>query len=119
MARPRPQLPWDPVDLTPSEIASIKALSDGQAEPEQQRIAWRTIVEKVCGVDAMSFTVLGSIDGQRATDFAEGKRWVGKTLRTQIAGREYPVNPRGAPPPMPEAPPADQPSAEASKPGET
>jgi hypothetical protein len=58
----------------------------------------------------MSFTVLGSDEGRRASDFAEGQRWVGNTLRFQICGREYPVNPRGAPPPMPDPSPAAAPA---------
>lgn len=102
MAKPKSQLPWDLVDLTPSELASVKAVADGVAEPEQQRIAYRTIVFKLCGVDRLSFTVLGGEDGRRATDFAEGKRWVGNTIRNDIVNRDYPVNPRGAPPPMPD-----------------
>lgn len=112
MSRPRPKLPWDPVDLKPHQLAAIKAISDGVAEPEQQRTAFTTIVQMLCGVDQMSFTILGSEEGRRATDFAEGKRWVGNTLRFQIAGRQYPVNPRGAPPPMPDTP---GPPAEPSK----
>jgi hypothetical protein len=115
-AKPRPvRLPWDPVDLTPSELASIKAVADGVAESEQQRIAFRTIVHKLCRVDRMSFTAFGPEEGKRATDFAEGCRWVGNTMRFDIVGREYPVNPRGAPPPMPAAETA---VSESSKPGE-
>lgn len=98
----KPKLPWDLVDLSATELASIKAVSDGVAEPEQQRIAYRTIVFKLCGVDRASFTILGPDEGKRATDFAEGKRWVGNTIRNDIVNREYPVNPRGAPPPMPD-----------------
>lgn len=116
MNRAKPNLPWDQVDLTAGELASIKAVADGVADPEQQRIAFRTIVEKLCGVDRMSFTVLGNEDGRRATDFAEGRRWVGNTLRHDIVGRQYPVNPRGAPPPLPDETP---PAAPASTEGET
>jgi len=103
MSKPaRQRLPWDPIDLTRSELASIKAVADGVAQGEQQRIAFRAIQLKLCAVDQASFTVLpGSEDGRRATDFAEGKRWVGLTLR-QVLGHQYPVNPRGPEPPMPE-----------------
>lgn len=98
----KPHLPWDPVELTQTEVSSIKAVSDGVANGQQQQIAFRAIVDKLCGVDRASFTILpGSDDGRRATDFAEGKRWVGNTLRNNIVNRQYPVNPRGAPPPMP------------------
>lgn len=100
--RTRQALPWDAVELSATELASIKAISDGAADPEQQRIAYRTIIQKICGVDRASFTILGPDEGRRATDFAEGRRWVGNTIRFDIVGREYPVDPRGAPPPMPE-----------------
>lgn len=116
---PRPKLPWDQVPLTPTELASIKAVADGVAEGEQQRIAFRTIVDKLCGVDRMSFTMLGPEDGKRGTDFAEGKRWVGNTLRFDIVGREYPVNPRGAPPPMPDESPPSAAVPESSQKGDT
>ena len=101
-AQRRQALPWDPVDLTATEAASIRAVSEGLADGEQQRIAYRTIIFKLCGVDRMSFTILGPDEGRRATDFAEGRRWVGNTIRFGTVDREYPVNPRGAPPPMPD-----------------
>lgn len=95
-------LPWDLIDMSATELASIRAVSEGAADPEQQRIAYRAIIHKLCGVDRASFTILGPDEGRRASDFAEGKRWVGNTIRFQIVGREYPVDPRGAPPPMPD-----------------
>lgn len=106
MARRRQSLPWDAIELTPTELASVRAISEGAADPEQQRVAYRTIVHKLCAVDRASFTILGGEEGRRATDFAEGKRWVGNTIRFQIVAREYPVDPRGAPPPMPEPEPS-------------
>lgn len=110
------QLPWDQAKLSQSEISAIKAIADGVAEPEQQRLAFRTIVHKLCNAHGMSFTILGPDEGKRATDFSEGKRWVGNTLLNDIVGREYPVNPRGAPPPMPAAETA---VSESSQQGET
>ncbi|MCK1501494.1 hypothetical protein [Bradyrhizobium sp. 188] len=98
----RAPLPWDRVDLTNTEVASIRAVSEGVADPEQQRVAYKAIIHKLCAVDRASFTILGGDEGRRATDFAEGKRWVGNTIRFQIVEREYPVDPRGAPPPMPD-----------------
>lgn len=94
--------PWEPVDLSISEIAALKALADGRAEPSQQKIAYETVIRKICAADAMSYAA-GAEDGRRATDFAEGKRWVALAIRQAVA-RELPVNPRGAPPPMPSQP---------------
>lgn len=98
----RAPLPWDRVDLSNTEVASIRAVSEGVADPEQQRVAYKAIIHKLCAVDRASFTILGGDEGRRATDFAEGKRWVGNTIRFQIVAREYPVNPLGPPPPMPD-----------------
>lgn len=104
----KPKLPWDAVELSQSELSAIKAVSEGVAEPEQQRIAYRAIVFKLCAVERASFTILGPDEGRRASDFAEGKRWVGNTIRHDIVARPYPVNPRGAPPPMPDETPPEK-----------
>jgi hypothetical protein len=116
----RPKLPWDNVPLTPSELASVKAVADGLANPDQQRLAFRVIVDKLCNVRGLSFAA-GGEEGRRATDFAEGKRWVGATLQNDIVSRPWPVNPRGAPPPMPDESPAEEPAAvpESSQQGDT
>lgn len=114
----RLKTPWDPVELTPSEFASIKAVHDGVAHPEQQRIAFRTIVQKLCNTPGMSFAA-GGEEGRRATDFAEGKRWVGFTMLNDIVGRAYPVDIHGAPPPMPDQTPAVEAPAETPTQGDT
>jgi hypothetical protein len=116
----RPKLPWDEVPLSNTELASIKAVHDGVANPDQQRIAFRTIVDKLCNVRGLSFAA-GGEEGRRATDFSEGKRWVGATLQNQIVNRPWPVNPRGAPPPMPDEPAETAAAAvpESSQQGET
>lgn len=95
---PKVVMPWDAVDLTASEAASVKAVRDGVATPSQQQMCWHVMVHKVCNVGALSFTF--GPDGERAGDFAEGKRWSGRTLEL-IADRKFPVDTRGAPPPMP------------------
>ena len=89
----KPLWPWDPINLTVGEIAAIKGMA------AQNRLAFEAIVFKICGVDRMSFTA-GGEDGRRATDFAEGRRWPGNTLR-QIVEMPAQVNPRGAPPEIP------------------
>lgn len=63
--------PWDQVHLEHHEVSAIKAI------PE----AAFAVILKVAGIDLMSFAS-GGEEGRRASDFAEGKRWVGGTLRT-------------------------------------
>jgi hypothetical protein len=79
--------PWVPLDLTEYEIRSIKAVAAGHANDAQQQAAIKTILEKFCAVYDQSFRP--GIDGHRATDFAEGKRWVGNRILHTIK-REIP-----------------------------
>ena len=53
---------------------AIQALAEGTASPEQQQMALKTIVEEIAGTYNLSY-----IPGpnSRATDFSEGKRFVG------------------------------------------
>lgn len=93
MPAPRPRMPWDPLQLEPHEVSALKAITP----------AAMAVIQKITGVDRASFTA-GGEDGRRATDFAEGARWVGLTLR-QARDVELPVKPRG---PEPEPPPTAQ-----------
>ena len=54
-------------------------------------VAFELVCEKLCGERRLSFTIIpgASADGARATDFAEGKRWIARTLR-QIAEMKMP-----------------------------
>jgi hypothetical protein len=70
---PSARWPWDPTELEPHEISAIKSIA------HTMPIAWGAL-EKICGVDAMEFTA-GGEDGRRASDFAAGKRFVGRLLR--------------------------------------
>ena len=71
-------VPWADVQFTEGEIASIKAFAS------QHRIGFEAIVRKVCRFDGISFA-MGGEEGRRETDFAEGKRWVGKQLLNVVA----------------------------------
>jgi hypothetical protein len=79
--------PWEPLDLTEYEIRAVKAVASGHASEPQQTTAMRVITEKFCAVYDQSFRP--GIDGHRATDFAEGKRWVGNRIIHTIK-REIP-----------------------------
>jgi hypothetical protein len=91
--------------LEPAEVSAIKAMA------AQHPRAFELCVTKICGVDAISFAA-GGIDGQRATDFAEGKRFAGKQMRNvrDAIMRSFS---RGAPPPeLPNSPTPQPASAE-------
>jgi len=100
---PKQRFPWDPVELELHEISAIKAIA------AQHATGFEAIL-KICRVDEMSFTA-GGEDGRRATDYAEGKRAVGITLRN-VATMKMPSSSRGAPPELPNSPtppaPADK-----------
>lgn len=58
------------------EAASIQALAAGTATSHQQKAALEWIIDKAAGTYDLSF----SPDGDRATAFAEGRRFVGLQL---------------------------------------
>lgn len=96
-------LPIKELNAHPAEVAAIRALAEGGADEHQQRAAFRFILSRLCGLDTMSFWP-GGEDGKRATDFAEGRRWVGIQLRRivkSLVPERYDT--RDAPPPMPMA----------------
>ena len=74
--------PWEPPELAPVELLALKALSTGTANEGQQRMALATIVTKFAAVYDMSFRI--GPDGERATSFAEGKRFVGQRILEAI-----------------------------------
>jgi hypothetical protein len=72
--RPRVPQPWDPVMLERHEVSALKALTPHAL----------SALEKITAVDRASFAA-GGEDGRRATDFAEGRRWVGLSIRNARA----------------------------------
>lgn len=98
-------VPWGEVELTEGEAAAIKAVAS------VNRVAFDTIVNKICGYHRISFAP--GDDGRRSTDFAEGKRWVARML-LNIVDRELRPRTRG-PEPGHVEPKADAPQSE-SKP---
>lgn len=70
--------PWDPLELSDYEIRAIKALAAGNANDAQQKRALDVIIHKLAGTYDQSFRP--GPDGHRATDFAEGKRFVGNRI---------------------------------------
>lgn len=81
-ARPKEQAstPWQLPKTEAADVFALQAVSKGIANEPQQKQAWDYIVRTLCETDRMTFWP-GGEDGKRATDFAEGKRWVGVQLR--------------------------------------
>lgn len=66
----------DPPKYTNFHVASIQALARGEASAHQQQQALRWIIEQAAGTYDLSF----SPESDRATSFAEGRRFVGLQL---------------------------------------
>jgi hypothetical protein len=82
LARPksRPDRPWQIPRIADTDIFALQAVAGGTANNAQQQRAYEYVVRTLCETDRMTFWP-GGEDGKRATDFAEGKRWVGLQLR--------------------------------------
>lgn len=76
MAAPKGHMPWAVAQPPVPDVAAIKAVARGTATEDQQRRAITCIVEQLAGTYDMTFHP----DNPRATDFAEGKRSVGRQI---------------------------------------
>ena len=104
MKEPPPwSLPIAELNKLPSEIAAVRAVAEGGADEHQQRMAFAFICARLCGADKISFWP-GGDDGRRATDFAEGRRWVAIQLRRIVALMPARFDARGEPPALPDNP---------------
>lgn len=74
--KPKTPMPWEIPTFEDADIFALQALAN---DPTHKR-AWDFLREKVCGADTMSFWP-GGEDGRRATDFAEGRRWVANIMK--------------------------------------
>ena len=101
-ARVKTLLPWQlPIDrIPPWAISAVRAIAAGTADEHQQREGLAWIRDGLSARTRMSFWP-GGDDGRRATDFAEGRRWVGDQLQRICNLTPGQVDPRGPPPPMP------------------
>src|SRR5258707_10189522 len=79
-SKPQPDGPWKIRGSEDAAIFAIQAVANGTASDAQQRRVYEYVVRILCETDRMTFWP-GGEDGKRATDFAEGKRWVGVQLR--------------------------------------
>lgn len=77
---PHPPEPWLPVPFAKADAYAIKALARGEATEEQQKRALEWFVYTASVADDLSYRP--GVDGDRATAFAEGRRFVGlQTLK--------------------------------------
>lgn len=71
--------PWGSFEPDPADLAAVKALVAGVANEGQQKAVLALIINRLCGTYDLSFRP-GGLAGVRASDFAEGKRYVGNQL---------------------------------------
>lgn len=67
--------PWKPAKYEAADATAIQALYTGTASGEQQKRALTWIINSACATYDMSFRP--GPDGERETNFAEGRRSVG------------------------------------------
>lgn len=90
-----PWRPWRPIEVNVSPVVgpgllnkadalAIKMVAAGEATPEQQRRALEAIVTRIACADDMSFRA-DDHGGTRETDFSEGKRYTGLSIRKIIS----------------------------------
>jgi hypothetical protein len=70
--------PYNLEDTFKDEAAAIKAVSKGEATPEQQIAAFKCISEKLS--DMYGYHYWPGNDGDRSTAFALGRAFVGQML---------------------------------------
>lgn len=76
-------MPNRPAEYDEAIIMAVRAFSEGKANDGQQIAVWNWLLHAVCQVEGMSYRA-GGIEAQRATDFAEGKRFVANQLRKML-----------------------------------
>lgn len=73
---PKQRWPWQLPAVESADVFALQAIEKGLANSGQQQRALAFIVRALTEERRMSFFP-GGEDGRRASDFAEGKRWVG------------------------------------------
>jgi len=71
--------PHRPAPYELADAMAIKALFEGTATSDQQTRALGWIIEKAADTHGLAYRP-GGIEGQRATDFASGKSYVGMQI---------------------------------------
>lgn len=68
--------PWLPVEYELADINAIKSVAAGTADADQQKRAFKTIVEKVC----MTYDLGWHPQDDHQASFAAGRRFAGTQL---------------------------------------
>lgn len=79
---PKPQ-PWLPPDHDEEAVAAVRAVEHGNANAAQQQAFFRYLMYVTAATEEFADLSFRPEDkgGTRATDFAEGKRFVGLMIR--------------------------------------
>lgn len=98
---PKPQ-PWLPPDHDDEVVNAIRAIEHGNANSAQQQTFWRYLMYVTAATEEFADLSFRPDDkgGRRATDFAEGKRFVGLMIR-KLLRPEFTPKPEA--PEMPKA----------------
>lgn len=76
-------LPWFPTEYEDHHVQAMKALARGDCPEHLQKIALDWIINQACDTFGMSFRP-DDMGGDRASNFAEGKRHVGNQIVKMI-----------------------------------
>ncbi len=75
--------PWKQPAWERADISAIKALENGNANPEQQQRFLKCLIESICDTYGQTYVP----ESARDTDFAQGRRWVGLALINMLKVR--------------------------------
>lgn len=99
---------WQPVACPENVKAALKALNAGVAVAAQQQLALNWVLFDLCKIrDELFVPRSGGVDGRRVTDYLLGRRSVGLQIARAFVASSKPPSPRGPPPAMPAAKPAE------------
>jgi hypothetical protein len=89
-AKKRPVLgPDQPAPFEEADVYAVQALFNGTANDGQQKRAVKWILEEACKVKDLPW-VAGGLEGQRATDFANGRKFAGHQVLKMLELRFTP-----------------------------
>lgn len=82
--RPKPA-PWMPPDWDESVVWAVRQMAEGRANDGQQKLVWDWLMYVTAASEEFAdLSFRPGEEGRRATDFAEGKRFVGMQVRKML-----------------------------------
>ena len=88
-AKKRISGPDQPAPFEEADVYAVQALFTGTANDGQQKRAVKWILEEACKVKDLPW-VAGGLEGQRATDFANGRKFAGHQILKMLELRFTP-----------------------------